>query len=497
MIKSSRFSADDEKEKDFKFSLFGKVQNNEKDKRTLSLGQPSKCFNLKTIDGTLKKGYGMQDFAMPESEDDVENESVVAVRGEKIKTIWKLKWYDNFLKKNRYYLFYFNDEAIICFDNMFEFRPETYVIPTEYVDTPYATHYRKDQQDAILLSGEGGNLMVVTGDAIFKSENAPRIISCCNHYGKLFAITANARGTLVYNEDSNVLEWNDEKTKDLDFSDERGDLNKIISFNDYLYIFRDFGITEISEYGSEGDFAISHIYQSTAFIHPNTIAQAGEKIFFLEGERIKEFNGNSVKDVDLDCIGILKGISQRHAFGACFDGKYYLACRANFDDGKVVGCEGSDKGYDNNILLVYSINEGHADILRGIDINEMVALTNKFKSKMVFCFNNDYVGKLGQLSENGEVFGERVDGLWQSGITDFDMPGKMKRLQYFSIQSEGDCLVTISSENESKTFNVKGKKDVQKIVANILGKQFEVKIETKESEVVNISELTLTVSVRQ
>ena len=40
-------------------------------------------------------------------------------------------------------------------------------------------------------------------------------------------------------------------------------------------------------------------------------------------------------------------------------------------------------------------------------------------------------------------------------------------------------------------------KNIQKINANILGKQFEVKIEVAQSDKVNISELTLTVSARQ
>lgn len=497
MIKSKRFKSQETDGKDFKFTLFGKPQNSEKDKRVLKMGEPSKCYNFITSDGTLKKGYGIKDFSMPLSEESLEEEFKVNVRGNEVKTIWKLKWYDRNRANNCYYLFYFNDQNLICYDNLFDERPATYVITNEFTNTPYATYYRKDGQDAILLSGEGSNLMVVTGSEIAKSESAPRIINCTSHYGKLFAITADERGKLVYNEDSDVLAWNDQKTKDLDFSDDRGDLNRIISFNDYLYIFRDFGITEISEYGNETEFAISHIYQSTAYIQPNSIAQAGGKIFFLEGSRIKEFNGNSVKDVEVECMSYLNGISQQHAFGVCLDGKYYLACRGDFSDDKKIGCEASESGYKNNMLIIYDVESKHVDILRGIDINEMVALTNKFKSKVAICFNNDHVGRLGEITKDGESFGEKLSGCWESGITDFSMPGKIKRIESFVVQSEGNCLIYISSEKESKVFEVKGSKDVQKINVNLLGKQFDVKIEVDQSENVNISELTLTVSERQ
>lgn len=497
MIKASRFKAKEDKEKEFKFSLFGKAQNPKDDARVLEIGQASKCFNLITDDGTLKNGYGIKDFAMPESSDNLAEESKVNVRGNEVKTIWKLKWYDINRGENCYYLFYFNDENLICFDNLFEERHATYVIPNEFTDVPYATHYRKDGQDAILLSGEGSNLTVITGDNYLTSETAPRIINCCSHYGKLFAITYTERGVLVYNENPNVLEWSDDKTSNLDFSDDRGDLNKIISFNDYLYVFRDFGITEISEYGNDEAFSISHIYQSTAYIVPNSIAQAGGKIFFLEGTKIKQFNGNTVKELNIDCLKYLEGISQRFAFGVCFEGKYYLACRGNFDDGRVVGCEASENGYKNNMLIVYSIEDEHVDVLRGVDINEMLALTNIFKSKLVMCFNNENVGKIGEITKEGNVFGECFGGVWESGKTDFSMPGKIKRIKNFSIQSEGDCKITISSECESRVFSIKGSDSLQKITANILGKQFVVKIETEEGANVDISELTLTVSERQ
>ena len=496
MIKQNRFNVEDEPVKEFKFALFGNSQNHEKDRRVLKTGEPSVCFNLTTEDGTLKKGMGIEDFSMPLSYDNLDDEFKINIRGNEVQTLWKLKWYDLNRGYNCYYLFYFNDEGYICYDNLFETRPATFLIPTEFTSTPYATYYRKDGQDAILLSGEGSNLTVITGERYSTSENAPRIINCASHYGKLFAITSTERGVLVYNEDPDVLAWSDEKTKGLDFSDDRGDLNKILPFNDYLYIFRDFGITEISEYGEASEFAISHIYQSSAYIEPNSIAECGEKIYFLEGKRLMEFNGRTVNDLGLQCLRKLSG-SQRYAYGECFDGKYYLACRIDFDDDKKVGCENSDLGYKNNALLVYTIESGHVDILRGVDINELLALTNRFKSKLVMCFHNDYIGKIGQLTLGGKLFENNLYGVWESGITDFGMSGVAKRINKFTIQSKGDLRMSISSDVETKVFEIKGKSSVQTIEANVLGRHFGIKIEVDSQENVDVSELVVFVSERQ
>lgn len=495
MIKTNPFKANEEKDKEFKFNLFGQNQNVDKDERTLKIGAPAKCFNLSTIDGTLKSGYGIKDLAMPQNEIDLDNESVVAIRGNEVKSIWKLKWYNPSSKKNCYYLFYFNDENLICFDNLFATRLAPFIIENEFTDTPFATYYRKDGQDAILLSGEGGNLTVISGDQTFTSANAPRIIDCVNHYGKIFAITAEARGRLVYNETPDVLDWSDEKTKNLDFSDERGDLTKIISFNDYLYVFREFGITEISEYGSDGNFAISHIYQSSAVIEPNSIAQVDGKIFFLEGNKIKSFNGSSVKGVELDCFDYLKAPNQRNCWATGFEGKYYLACRGDFGDEKVVGCE--DGEFVNNMLMIYSVAQEHVDILRGVDIKQMLAFNNIFKSKLILIFNNTMAGHIGQLTTNGEAFGQNQYAYWQSGTTDFELPGKVKRIKHFTIQTKGECKVSFISDMEEKAFKVLGSDKLQKINANIIGKTFTIKIEVDDCDVVDIGQIVISLSERQ
>lgn len=481
-------------EKEFEFDMFAYTQNLVDDQTQLKVGQPRKVYNFISADGTLKAGYGFKRLSMPISTQNIDDEREITVRGDEVKTLWKLKWYDKADDINNYYLFYFNDEGNACYDNLFKNRLTTMIIPTSYTSTPYATYYRKNKQDALMLSGEGGNLMVVTGSTIETSQNAPRIISSCSHYGKLFAITADARGTLVYNENPDILTWEDEKTKDLDFGDPRGDLNKIISFNDYLYLFRDFGITRLSQYGKDEMFEISHIYQSDCYIYPNTIAETGDKIYFLEGGKLCVFNGTSIKTIEIDCLKILEGCDNRFAYGECYDGKYYLACRGNFDDGESVGCEGNPNGYKNNLLLVYDTINNHVDIMRGVDINRPLALTNKYKSKLISCFYNQNKGEIGEITTDGKLFGQKMNALWESGKTDFGYNGRIKRIKSFLIKSEGDCKVTFTSERAEKTFVVRGKDYVQKVRANVLGNQFVVKIESDEDERVYISNFVLTVS---
>ena len=108
------------KEKDFEYDLFANSQNFEDDANTLKIGEPHIVYNFISKDGTLKSGYGFKDIAMPTSETNLDDEVVINLRGNEIKKIWQLKWYASGEDTNKYYLFYFNDEAKVCYESLKE-----------------------------------------------------------------------------------------------------------------------------------------------------------------------------------------------------------------------------------------------------------------------------------------------------------------------------------------------------------------------------------------
>lgn len=482
------------KEKEFEFNLLEKSPSGKSDDKQ-KIGATKIVYNFATESGALKTGYGFEDLKSPQSTTDLDDESVISLRGNEVKAIWRLKWYNKSDDTNNYYIFYYNDEGYICYDNLFMLRLATLIVPNTYSETPFATYYRSDQQDALLLSGEGNNLMVITGDGVETCDNAPLIKSCCSHYGMLFAVTASASSTLVCNTDTEITNWSDEKTSNLDFSDERGDLNKIISFDDYLYIFRDYGITKLSIYSSDDEFSINHMYMSDSYIYPNSIAQGGDNVYFLERSGLKRFNGNTVQDVEIDCIDLIKSCDQAKCWATTFDGKYYLACKCDFNDGEKIGCENYSDGFINNALIIYDYQNEHIDIVRGVDINQVLALNNPLKAKLVACFNNEYKGKIGQLTNDGSLFGDLLDNLWQCAKTDLGYHGQKKRIKRINIKSLGDAQVIISSEKMSKSYSISGGQGIQKIRTNVIGNEFTVKIKAQGD--INISNFVLTASVIQ
>ena len=477
MFYKNRLKTKSTSKKTFVFDMFSSPFQTEKEQSLCDFNLTEHCYNFRTKSGALESGYGFDDFASPISKTDLENETTVAISGNQVTALWDFEWYDQDSDENKYYCMYFNDQAKVCYDNLFSSRPATLVINTQFSDTPIGMKYKIEGVDSMIFSGPGQNLLVLVGQNQQTSQSAPQMISLCSHFGRLFAITAQARGRLVYSDNLDVLQWSDQLCANLDFTDGRGNLTKLISFNDYVYIFREYGITRISEYSSDSEFSITHLYQSDSYIYPNSIAHSGDRIYFLEKSGLKYFNGSSVHSIDCPEIKKLSPFNA-NCTGQCFEGKYFLACKMDFD-GDSVGCESLQ--FCNNALLVYDEQSGHVEIVRGVDIKQMLALNNPYKCKLVACFNGQSQGKIGQLSFSGKSFGAVLPAKWQSVKTNLGIYGKKKKVISFLIKSILPCKVVITSDQQTKEFSVEGSSVLQQIPAGVYGDEFSVAISSDQA----------------
>lgn len=479
------------KPKVFKFNAFDAPQNFDKEESEVEANKPVLTYNFSCGQGKLTSGYGVRELQMPTSTTDLEAESVIPVSGEEVRALWSFTWYESASDELKYYLFYFNELNKFCYDNIFNVRPMTLSINSQFTSTPVGINYRINGLDYMLFSAADCNTFVFGNHYQQYLENAPKLISLCAHNDKLFAITASARRSLVYTDNLNILEWDEEQTQKLEFSDDRGNLTKVISFDDYLYVFREFGITKISTYATSGELNASHIFQSSSYIYPGSIASDGENIYFMTHDGFYKFNGAKVSRIELNMFNLFEDNS--HCNAICFESKYLLACRIDFNDGQTLGCEAAESGYINNAIFIYNIASEKVELLRGIDVKQLLALNNPYKCKVVMCFNNANIGKLGELVENGQVFGVASHKAWVSPMTDFGLGDKVKRVEKFYIKTNCSCKVTITTEKTSREFVISAKNMLQHIKAGVTGRNFKFKIETDCGEGAEISNFQVSV----
>jgi len=490
MFNENKLKVTKKDKKTFKFDLFNKCPIGDRNEEEMTYSEPTLCYNFKVTKCGLENGYGVKDLQMPLSTTDLETEAVVPINGNEVRRMWSFTWEDNNANVLKYYLFYFNENHQINYENMFWTRPIRISFDTEYTSTPVGLSYRINGYDYMIFSTQDGDVYVFGAGYDKYLEGAPKLISCCTHDDRLYALTSKARHSLVYSTNLNIMEWKDDTTQHLEFSDERGNLTKVMSFNDYLYVFREFGITRVSTYSTSGEFSIRHMFQSTSYIHTGSIASNGEDVYFLTTEGFYSFDGNSVKEVALDCFSQIEDLSKCSA--ECFENKYYLACRMKFDE-RSEGCESGE--YINNAVLIYDTKKEEVEILRGVDVNQLLALNNPLKSKLVMCFNGDMVGHVGELSCEGTSFGQSQHKVWRNSFSDFDLGEGVKKVEHFEIKTSAPCKVTLESEKENRVYNLKGSERAKLVKSGLIGKRVRVTIES-DSDKIKISSFKLILSVQ-
>ena len=469
-------------EKDITFSVFGDgVVSNEDD----LISKPNECkyfHNFNLNDGALKTGLGFKDIEVPATEDDLEtlhNYDLTMTTITKIKSLDSFKFKDLQEDKIYYHLNIIdqNDKIWICalIDELGFPVGKSDVQLTGLVSS---CQYRLEDFDCILYFVDDG-MVYSSAYNTELCENVPTLLSCVVHYDKFFGITDTNRNELIYQSNLNLIEYKEEDNSVIEFLDQRGSFNKLVAFNDYVYLFREYGITRISEYSAKDDFSFTHFYTSSSKIYENSICVCGDKVYFCTRDGLHTFNGSSVNKICEEYDSYFKNLDNLNCSSCCQNGKYYLATRCKFDDEVKLGCE-LEEGYINNVLFEVDMETGKVEILRGVDIKKIISVDIPYFSKVVACFNGLNCNHIGELTHDGKIFNLVNNKVWKSFNTDFGYKGKEKRVKEIILNTEFPCDVEIISDVESKTYSFEGKTFEQRQSANVIGKSFQIVFKTDE-----------------
>lgn len=463
--------------KTYDFASFANGINTNYDDKLMPLKYSNNTYNFSFNNGALINGLGVSEFKVKYSTKDLAREHGFKIpEGLSVLGAWVYNRYSNADVKYVDYLIVYCSDGKIYMGSMFinsEVMAE--VDGLLFSSLPIVEPYNLNGADVLLIGTKNEGLFVL--DARFtpyKIDSAPNITSMAIHYERLFVTIDGAdKRTLYFSDDLDPTNWNLTLNEGgfINMMDDKGVLNKVVSFNDYLYVFRDFGIARVSAYASQEEFFVSQLYTSSGRIYPKTITMCGDVIIFLADDGVYSFNGSSTNKISLNIDKLFDGVSNENAVGAFSNGKYYLACCLNFNDDCKEGCENKD--YINNALIELDLNIGEINIMRGVDIVNIQAVSNTLNSKVAICFKDGDVYKLGELNKNGCVFGNPLRKVWHTPETDFGVSDKPKIITDFYIYTKSDISLIVNHDGKVKEFVIKGKDGVSKIKPNIKGCCFE------------------------
>ena len=465
-----------------RFDSFEKVPEPSKNQRGKDFFLASECYNYKVENGVLEDGYGFRDFVLPMSYDDL-TEEAVKLPSDEVKKIWSFRWFDPIMRVTDSYVFYLDGNDKLYYFLEYRFFDE-YVTDTtvSFTSEPTCFAYRMKDVNMFILSSATDDLVVYAGaDTAFVFENMPKLADACIHENCLYAILATDDSKIIYTNDLKFPETQDTEFTELVFIGGEGHrLRKLISLNDYVYVFRDNGIVRVYPYGMTASLSISHVYYSTSFIMPETIQRCGDEILYLTREGLYSFNGTTSTKIELEITDKIDMEHYETFVSASQKGKYFIACRMKFDDDETVLCEGSSEGYNNNAVLIYDVESGCVEVLRGVDVRDFEAFETHSISKMLCCFYHDNKSKMAELTTDGKVFGEIVPKRWTSVKTDFGYEGQYKVIRSVELTAIKDCTIEIETENGKKSFKVKGNTKLQKIRLGVKGEWFKISFVSRE-----------------
>ena len=282
------------------FTNFENTMDTEVDDALLPYKTAKMSYNFNVKNGALKNGYGFRDLCLPKWTG--EGERQIIPPASPVKKMWHYKHYSENLKKNNDELVLFCENGEIHTCQLISDSPFVGKI-LESVDTtamPKALNYRLNSEDTLIISSEtNGMWKYVFNHAIEKVEGAPHIKSMCLHYERLFAVCGGERNRLAFSANLDPTDWSEDLSSGgfIEMQDERGALSKVISYNDYIYVFRDFGVARVSAYGDQTDFSVSQLFVSSVKLYGETVTLCGNKVLLLARDGIHQFDGYSTKKI--------------------------------------------------------------------------------------------------------------------------------------------------------------------------------------------------------
>lgn len=465
------------------------------------------CYNFNYNKGVLTEGMGVNYFCPPRSQ--LKDKPTVALNysyfdeglSRNIKALNVFRYYSRKYSRDRDVLIFYADDGYLWHLNLNVSAPTPMKMSQlDYENCPRFFFGKVDDLDNVFVSNGVEDVGFWDGDSYpIKYDYVPKFISLCNYKNVWFYITTGDRKYLKYCLRPNLNRWvitADTAYQEfiIDLKGEQGNLNRLMNFDKYLYIFRDYGIDRLSLVGEKKEIQINHIYKASNRIYANTVEICGDEMIMLTQGGLISFDGVEAKTIDMKFASKLKGVDNQNAVASFYDGKYYLACKMNYDDEKQIGCE-QYEDHQNNTLIEYDPHNKTCAITRGIDIFDMKSIQAHCLNKLVISFNKDYTTRFGELTTDGKFFDSNTNKYWCSPLTDLGYSNKKKIIKEVSLLSKYDCKLTIFTETEQKVFKVEGSQTISKFPVRLTGKQVGFKIETT-SQKAYVSNLRLDVDLQ-
>jgi len=442
------------------FTDFSKGINAYVSENLLSQKYAVLAYNFSSESGALKNSKGIDELQL------LNGNTITPLDSAILKLYFYRRYDPELLCHDDKLLAYTQDKKLYYIDLAKEAQSFTLIGGTTFNKTPVGINYRLNGDDVIILCSEEDSMTVWDGkNQPYIVESAPLISTMCVHYERLFATVDGEKSSVWFSDDLDPTNWDIslEEAGYIEIIGEKGSLQKVIKFLDYVYIFRSYGISRLTAYSEQTDFSVVTLFVSSGKIIPETVTVCGDRILFLAEDGLYCFDGYSVAKIMQNIYPLFKGCDNSNAQSGFYDGCYYLACKLNY---------GETDSLVNNTLLEYNINEKTVNLIKGVDISSITVILTESYSNIAFSLRGNNSCKVATLCDENSLFTVPLLKCWKTPTTDLDYPDRYKLFRELYINTQTDIRVLVSSDNICKMVYIKGGKGIKKADIGIKGKTF-------------------------
>jgi len=320
--------------------------------------------------------------------------------------------------------------------------------------------YNYNGNDVLLIAHSGG-LTILNDNTISTVTDAPRFSSMCVNSERIFATDAKKKNAVWFSDDFNPTNWKVslEDAGFIEFADECGDVLKVISFLNSVYVFREYGIFKITAFGDQTEFSVTKVVGDIGKIIGDTVVEESDRILFMCDDGLYSFNGYEVTKKGRE----LPKFERLSYCTACAHlGKYYIACRLK-------GITDMPSNYVNNALIEYDLETNLFSVITNIDINRFLPVNVHHNIYVYFTLNTGDRRFLQMIWNKGEHYGGAVmTKVWESPENNLGSE-KLKILREIHFSTLSDVTLTVTLDGVSKEYKIEGSPKPQKVIVNRKG----------------------------
>ena len=338
-----------------------------------------------------------------------------------------------------------------------------------------AVNYNFNGKDTLLISCDNDYLYYLKGSYVTVCTKAPEFSSLTIHNERVFGSVNGAQNQVWFSDEFNPSEWSvaSDKAGFITFSDDGGEVLKVVSFLNYLYIFREYGIFRLTAYGEQSEFVLKKVFTDTGRIVKASIELCGDKIVFYAEDGLFVFDGYDVKRAARKMPEVKSG---DFISGAYLDDCYYIACKTG----------GEEK---QDTLIRYRFKDDSFAVLQGVAILHLIAVRVHNGSQLLCVMGGDVNDTLGEISKSGCVLGTPTQKHYESPEnTLFTTSLKIVRCVY--VQTKSDITLTVKLDGRAFKYDVSGGDGVKTVRVERAGRTVGFEIDCSEAEA-NITPLTV------